>query len=138
MLFSDGDFLSLDIVRASGNGTDKTYTGELRFDTQFSDTFSTLIGLYASREESDALSRQTLVPAARTADTFSERSGDTYSIFATGLWRFAEDWELSAGVRIDEEDREQDSRTTISTLPGVVLTIRIVRSIPRKSSRACR
>jgi iron complex outermembrane receptor protein len=119
---SDGDFLSLDIVRASGNGTDKTYTGELRFDTTFSDTFSTLIGLYASREESDALSRQTLVPAARTADTFSERSGDTYSIFATGLWRFAEDWELSAGVRIDEEDREQDSRTTISTLPGVVLT----------------
>jgi iron complex outermembrane receptor protein len=119
---SDGDFLSLDIVRASGNGTDKTYTSELRFDTQFSETFSTLIGLYASREESDALSRQTLVPAARTANTFSERSGDTYSIFATGLWRFAEDWELSAGVRIDEEDREQDSRTTISTLPGVVLT----------------
>ena len=62
------------------------------------------------------------MPAARTANTFSERSGDTYSIFATGLWRFAEDWELSAGVRIDEEDREQDSRTTISTLPGVVLT----------------
>ncbi len=119
---SDGDFLSLDIVRASGNGTDKTYTGELRFDTTFSETFSTLIGLYASREESDALSIQTLVPAARTANTFSERSGDTYSIFATGLWRFAEDWELSAGVRIDEEDREQDSRTTISTLPGVVLT----------------
>ena len=56
---------------------------------QFSDTFSTLIGLYASHEESDALSRQTLVPAARTANTFSERSGDTYSIFATGLWRFA-------------------------------------------------
>ena len=25
-------------------------------------------------------------------------------------------------MRIDEEDREQDSRTTISTLPGVVLT----------------
>ncbi len=119
---SDGDFLSLDIVRASGNGTDKTYTGELRFDTEFSETFSTLIGLFASREESDALSRQTLVPAARTANTFSERKGDTYSIFATGLWRFAEDWELSAGVRIDEEDREQDSLTTISTLPGVVLT----------------
>jgi iron complex outermembrane recepter protein len=119
---SDGDFLSLDIVHAGGNGTDKTYTGELRFDTAFSDTFSTLIGLYASREESDALSRQTLVPAARTANSISERSGDTYSIFATGLWRFAEQWELSVGARIDEEDREQDSFTTVSTLPGVVLT----------------
>jgi iron complex outermembrane receptor protein len=109
-------------VRANGTGTDKTYTGELRFDTTYSDTFSTLIGLFASREESDARSGQTLVPAARTADTFSERSGDTYSIFATGLWRFAEDWELSAGVRLDEENREQDSFTTISSLPGVVLT----------------
>src|SRR6185295_18982676 len=46
---SDGDFLSLDIVRADGTGTDETYTGELRFDTEYSDTFSTLIGLYASR-----------------------------------------------------------------------------------------
>src|SRR6185503_18938294 len=119
---SDGDFLSLDIVRANGTGTDKTYTGELRFDTTYSDTFSTLIGLFASREESDARSGQTLVPAARTADTFSDRSGDTYSIFATGLWRFAEEWELSAGVRLDEEKREQDSFTTISSLPGVVLT----------------
>ncbi len=119
---SDGDFLSLDIVRANGTGTDNTYTGELRFDTTYSDTFSTLIGLFASREESDARSGQTLVPAARTADTFSDRSGDTYSIFATGLWRFAEEWELSAGVRLDEEKREQDSFTTISSLPGVVLT----------------
>ena len=67
---SDGDFLSLDIVRASGNGTDKTYTGELRFDTQFSETFSTLIGLYASREESDALSRQTLVPGGANCEQF--------------------------------------------------------------------
>jgi len=119
---SDGDFLSLDIVRANGTGTDETYTGELRFDTKFSDTFSTLIGLYASREESDAISGQTLVPAARTVTSFAERNGDTYSIFATGLWRFAEEWELSAGVRVDEEDREQDSQLTSTALPGVVLT----------------
>jgi len=120
---SDGDFLSLDIVRANGTGTDETYTGELRFDTEFSDTFSTLIGLYASREESDVISGQTLVPAARTVTTFAERNGDTYSIFATGLWRFAEQWELSAGLRLDEENREQDSQLTSTALPpGVVLT----------------
>jgi iron complex outermembrane receptor protein len=121
---SDGDFLSLDIVRANGSGTDQTYTGELRFDTEFSDTFSTLIGLYASREESDAISAQTLVPAAnRTVTSFAERNGDTYSIFATGLWKFAEQWELSAGLRLDEENREQDSRLTSTALPpGTVLT----------------
>jgi iron complex outermembrane receptor protein len=121
---SDGDFLSLDIVRADGTGTDKTYTGELRFDTAFSDTFSTLIGLYASREESAVVSGQTLVPAAnRTVTSFAERNGDTYSIFATGLWRFAEEWELSAGLRLDEENREQDSHLTSTALPpGTVLT----------------
>jgi iron complex outermembrane recepter protein len=121
---SDGDFLSLDIVRANGTGTDKTYTGELRFDTQFSDTFSTLIGLYASREESAAVAAQTLVPAAnRTVTSFADRNGDTYSIFATGLWRFAEQWELSAGLRLDEENREQDSQLTSTALPpGTVLT----------------
>src|SRR6185436_3100947 len=121
---SDGDFLSLDIVRANGTGTDKTYTGELRFDTTFSDTFSTLIGLYASREESDAVSAQTLVPAAnRMVTSFAERNGDTYSIFATGLWKFDEKWELSAGVRLDEENREQDSHLTSTALPpGTVLT----------------
>ena len=120
---SDGDFLSLDIVRADGTATDKTYTGELRFDTEFSDTFSTLIGLYASREESAAVSGQTLVPAARTVTSFAERNGDTYSIFATGLWKFAEQWELSAGLRLDEENREQDSHLTSTALPpGTVLT----------------
>ncbi|MBB6095916.1 iron complex outermembrane receptor protein [Povalibacter uvarum] len=119
---SDGDFLPLDIVRSNGAGIDETYTGELRFDTQFTDTFSTLIGLYANREESDASVAQLLVPANRVTTSIASTSGNTYSIFATGLWRFSEDWELSLGVRVDEEDRDRDSSLTVSTAPGVVLT----------------
>jgi iron complex outermembrane receptor protein len=118
---SDGDFLALDIVRSSGTGDDETYTGELRFDTQYSDTFSTLIGLYASREESTTVTRQLLVPLGRVTTSTAERSGDTYSIFGTALWRFSPDWELSMGLRVDEEEREQDSFTTVSAAPGVVL-----------------
>jgi iron complex outermembrane recepter protein len=39
------------------------------------------------------------------------------------LWKFAEQWELSAGLRLDEENREQDSRLTSTALPpGTVLT----------------
>jgi iron complex outermembrane receptor protein len=118
---SDGDFLSLDIVRSSGSGKDDTYTAEVRFDTEFSETFSTLIGLYASREESAAVTDQRLVPLNRVTTSTADRSGDTYSIFGTALWRFAPDWELSMGLRVDEEEREQESFTTVSSLPGVVL-----------------
>jgi iron complex outermembrane receptor protein len=118
---SDGDFLALDIVRSSGTSTDETYTAELRFDTQYTDTFSTLIGLFASREESDGVTNQTLVPLARTTSVASQRTGDTYSIFGTALWRFSEQWELSVGLRLDEEERDQESQTTVSNLPGVVL-----------------
>ncbi len=119
---TDGDFLPLDIVRSNGAGVDETYTGELRFDTQFTDTFSTLIGLYANREESDASVAQRLVPANRVTTSLASTTGNTYSIFATGLWRFSEDWELSLGVRVDEEDRDRESSLTVSTAPGVVLT----------------
>lgn len=118
---TDGDFLSLDVVRSSGTGDDETYTAELRFDTEFSDTFSTLIGLFASREESTAITRQLLVPAGRVTTSTAERTGDTYSIFGTALWRFAPDWELSMGLRVDEEKRDQDSFLTVSTVPGAVL-----------------
>ncbi|MBL8266874.1 TonB-dependent receptor [Steroidobacter sp.] len=118
---TDGDFLSLDIVRSSGDGKDETYTAELRFDTTFSDTFSTLIGLYGSREKSTAISRARLVPLARVTTTTAERTGDTYSIFGTALWRFAPEWELSMGLRVDEESRDQDSFLTSTAAPGVVL-----------------
>jgi iron complex outermembrane receptor protein len=118
---SDGDFLSLDIVRASATEEDKTYTGELRFDTRFSDTFSTLIGLFGSREEVDAVSNQLLVPAARTTTSLADRSGETYSIFGTALWRFAQAWELSMGLRVDEETRKQDSSAFVSTAPTVII-----------------
>lgn len=118
---TDGDFLSLDVVRSNGRGKDETYTAELRFDTEFSDTFSTLVGLYASREKSTAISSQLLVPASRLTTTTADRSGETYSIFGTALWRFAPDWELSMGLRVDEESRDQDSFLVSSATPGVVL-----------------
>ncbi|NJO13173.1 MAG: TonB-dependent receptor [Gammaproteobacteria bacterium] len=133
---SDGDFLALDIVRSAARAEDESLTGELRFDTQFSDTFSTLIGLFASHETSDAATLQTVVPLARTTTSTAERTADTYSLFGTALWRFAADWELSAGVRIDEEDRRQDSRNEVSTAPGVILPTRAGRSIPPRSNRA--
>jgi len=118
---SDGDFLALDVVRSRGDGDDETYTGELRFDTMHSDTFSTLFGLFASRETADATTIQRVVPQGIEATTFADRTGDTYAVFGTAIWRFAPDWELSAGLRYDMEDREQDISNAISVAPGVVI-----------------
>jgi iron complex outermembrane receptor protein len=121
---SDGDFLSLDIVRATGTGTDKTYTGELRFDTTFSDTFSTLIGLYASREESDAVSGSDARAGSQSHGDVVRRAQRRHVLdLRDRLVEFDEKWELSAGVRLDEENREQDSHLTSTALPpGTVLT----------------
>jgi iron complex outermembrane receptor protein len=116
---SDGDFLPLDVVRSAVDGKDETTTGELRFDTEYSERFSTLIGLYASREETDAATAQTVVANGLVATSFAESTGETWSIFGTAIWRLADDLELSAGLRYDEEDRERSSFQTLSVLPGV-------------------
>ena len=119
---SDGDFLALDIVRSTAQTDEKTYTGELRFDTTYSDTFSTLIGLYANRETSDGSGTQRVVPLNVVTTSYADREGNTYAIFGTGIWRFAEAWEFSAGLRWDSEDRSQESSRMVSVAPGVVIT----------------
>ena len=118
---SDGDFLPFDIVRSSADGRDKTTSVELRFDTQWNDGFSTLIGVFASNEDVEAITAQRVVPSGVVATTFSESDGDTWSVFGNALWRLQPDLELALGLRYDEESRTRDSFTTLSVLPGVVL-----------------
>ena len=118
---SDGDFLPLDIVRSSADGRDKTTSLELRFDTQWNDGFSTLIGVFASNEDVEGIAAQQVVPSGLVATTFSESDGDTWSVFGNALWRLQPDLELALGVRYDEESRERDSFNRLSVLPGVEL-----------------
>ncbi len=72
---SDGDFLPFDVVRSAGTGEDETTMAELRFDTEYSDRFSTLIGLFASREESEAQTAQTRRVERAGRDLPCERRG---------------------------------------------------------------
>ena len=46
---SDGDFGPVDLLRSNGRSRLVTKTGELRFDTQWSDKVSTLFGFFADR-----------------------------------------------------------------------------------------
>ena len=118
---SDGDFLPLDIVRTAARENDDTYTAELRFDTQHSDTFSTLFGVFGSREEAQASNASTLVPRSLTATAYADRTGDTYAAFGTAIWRFAPQYELSFGLRVDHESRHQDISNAVSVAPGVLV-----------------
>ena len=73
-------------------------------------TFSTLIGLYASREESDGVAKQRLVPANRVATTSRSADGDTYSIFGNGAVALCAGLGAVAGrARTTRKSREQDS-----------------------------
>lgn len=126
----DGDFLALDVVRSRGSEDSRTVTGEVRLDTQWTDSFSTLLGLYSSREDVDATSVQRAVAAGVDAFSYARREGETHAVFGTAIWRFADDWELSAGLRLDRESRHQDTASAASVLPGVIT------SEPRQTLRS--
>jgi iron complex outermembrane receptor protein len=88
---SDGDYLPFDVVRSAGTGEDETTMSELRFDTEYSDRFSTLIGLFASREESEAQTAQTVVSSGLVATSHASARGDTWSVFGTAIWKLQDD-----------------------------------------------
>ncbi len=110
-LDQDVDFGPGNFARATGNDQLRTKTAELRFDSKWSDSLSSLFGLFYSREDADALDVTTLLPAfsglpfniVRT--TTVDNQADTYAAFGTVFWNPTTDWEVSLGLRYDHENR---------------------------------
>ena len=108
---SDVDFGPGDFARATGGDELRTKTAEIRLDSEWSDSVSTLLGLFYSREEVDAVDVTTLFPAfsglpfdiVRT--TNNATTADTYAVFGTLFWEPSTDWEVALGLRYDHEDR---------------------------------
>ncbi len=103
---NDADFGPANIVRSSGIDRLRTRTVELRFDTMFSDSISTLAGLFYSNERLDSNLLQNVVPQNRMVRTIDQREGDTSAIFGTLFWKPNPDWEVAAGLRYDHESRK--------------------------------
>ncbi len=109
---NDGDFGAVDLLRTRGGSTLKTKTAELRFDTQWSDAFSTLIGLYGNRytQVSDQLTtidfRALLGPTfplpASTTPSSTYVRNDTRAIFATAFLKVGT-LDLAVGGRYDHQ-----------------------------------
>lgn len=108
---SDGDYGPVDFIRSSGKGDLKTTTGEIRLDTSFSDSLSTLFGVFASRSENDQRNVTRLVPLNVSVPGAVESTTDFLGIFGNVFWQFAETWELSAGLRFDSQEIDVSTAT---------------------------
>lgn len=112
----DGDFGPVPFVHvADGHNTLNTYTGELRFDTAWTDRLSTLIGVFANSSDTDVsvLSVFTfptglLPPDPVTVDVPSLALQTTtltsQAIFGTAFYNLTDTLELSTGLRVDHQE----------------------------------
>ncbi|SFS09911.1 TonB-dependent receptor [Sphingomonas jatrophae] len=101
----EGDFGPINFVRSTGGDTLRTRTAEARLDSKWTDTISSLFGLFYSNETFDAASTTTIVPLARSVPQTSATEADTYAAFGTIFWKPNSDYEVALGLRYDHEDR---------------------------------
>jgi iron complex outermembrane receptor protein len=99
----DGDYSPLDFFRVTTNRTLKTRTGELRFDTKWSEAFSTLVGAFYSRSTTDASGTTTIVPARLTVPNAATSENENIAGFATGFLNFGGGLDLAVGIRYDHQ-----------------------------------
>lgn len=110
---ADGDFGPVDLLRAQGSETLQTRTGELRFDTNFTDRISTLIGFFASHETTDSFQVTSIfIPVTLHLPASSVGETNSQAIFGTVFWKFADTWELASGVRYDHQVLDATTNST--------------------------
>lgn len=118
-------------------------TIETRLDSEWSDQFSTLVGLFTSNEQTRANSMDTIAlvhpilgPVSIVRNTVAKNVADTYAAFGTLFWKPNSGWEVALGLRYDRENRVSqgavDSVTT--TVLGAVPSGGVVPTAKLKSS----
>lgn len=122
---NDTDFGPLNIARSVTYDELRTKTGELRLDSKWSDTISSLFGLFYSRETTAARDVTTIVPAGLVRTTLRTTKADTYAAFGTLFWQPDGAWEVALGLRYDHEDRQAEGAVTFTGTGGVLPDARI-------------
>lgn len=150
---ADPDFTPLDILRNSATDDLETSAVELRFDSRWSDKFSTLVGFYYSHETRDQdgiiVARADLPPfgpITQVVGSQDNRVGDAYAAFANLFFTPRDDLEIALGARIDHEKRtaggatgtdllfgtfEVDEVDTPTLVPIETLTIKSTKFLPK-------
>lgn len=119
---SDVDFGPVNYARSAGNDVLRTTTFETRLDTPISDSVSSLVGLFYSRETSKLRDETSLFPAitglpfnvVRKTDNSTE--ANTYAAFGTLFWEPSDALEVALGLRFDHESRV--ARSSVVTVLG--------------------
>lgn len=110
---SDGDFQPIPLFLSANEGVLETTSAEARFDTRWSESFSTLFGVFASKQTNDQTSATTVVPLGLTVPSFAYSDASLWAAFGNLFWDIAPGLELSAGLRFDHQ--EIDFRSAINS-----------------------
>ena len=108
---ADGDYGPVDFLRTQGDGELVTKTAEVRLDTLFSDSVSTLFGVFVSESTNDQRNVTTIVPLSLQVPGAAESKTEFLGIFANVFWKFADTWEFSAGLRFDSQEIDVSTAT---------------------------
>jgi iron complex outermembrane receptor protein len=125
----EGDFGPANTVRTIARDSLRTMTLESRLDSEWSDQFSTLFGVFYSNEMVRARGQDTinlvhplLGPINIVRNTTAKNVGDTYAAFGTVFWKPNLDWEIAAGLRYDHEDRTANGSVISTTTNAIIGT----------------
>ena len=128
---SDVDFGPANVARAVTTDELRTKTVELRLDSDWGDQFSSLFGLFYSRETTSGRDVTRIIPLGVTRTTLSQTKADTYAAFGTLFWKPSDAWEVALGLRFDHEDRKANGSITIVTTTQTANAIKSDQAEPR-------
>ena len=100
---TDGDYGPVDFIRTDGSSRLTTRTGEVRLDNRWSDSLSTLVGVFASRSILTQTTATRIVPFNRIAQALARTRNETQAIFGTAFLRIDPTIDVSLGLRYDHQ-----------------------------------
>ena len=108
----DGDYGAIDFLRKYSNSKVRSYTGEVRFDTTWSDNVSTLIGGYINHTKTTENILTTIVPANRIVPSSGVTTNDFQAVFGTIFWKLDPTFDIAVGARFDHQSLDSSTATT--------------------------
>jgi iron complex outermembrane receptor protein len=99
----DGDFGPVPFISVHGFNDLSTYTGELRFDTKWSDRISTLIGFFADKSTTNTTVENFIIPFGVTQTAFDHTELAAQAIYGNVFFKLDDTTELTAGLRWDHQ-----------------------------------
>lgn len=142
---NDGDYTEVPLFTGGREENQEQISQEIRISGGQQE-FTWLAGVYYFHQEQDGTNFFTLGEAtppffgapffpgySESANTIVDIESDSAAVFLTGTWQFAERWELTAGARYTQEDKDMRYEQTLDffeVAPGVPVGIITAFNLP--------